>query len=103
MDMESTYHFHISPPSDRLTVFIDQHDDKGPLLKASFSGFSEHLSDKTLFYLLLKYPLMTVKVIGGIHWEAIRLWNKGLKIFSRPVPPQEPITLVNKHLTKTKK
>ena len=46
---------------------------------------------------------MTVKVIGGIHWEAIRLWNKGLKIFSRPVPPQEPITLVNKHLTKTKK
>tara|TARA_B100000674_G_C37978814_1_gene980887 strand:- start:7202 stop:8023 length:822 start_codon:yes stop_codon:yes gene_type:complete len=103
MDMESTYHFHISPPSDRLTVFIDQHDDKGPLLKASFSGFSEDLSDKTLFYLLLKYPLMTVKVIGGIHWEAIRLWNKGLKIFSRPVPPQEPITLVNKHLTKTKK
>ena len=102
MDMKSCYDFHITSPSDRLTVFIDQHDDKGPLLKASFSGHSKTLSDKALFCLLFRYPLMSVKVIGGIHWEALKLWTKGLKIFSRPTPPKEPITLVTKHSTKTK-
>ncbi len=102
MDMESTYHFHITSPADRLTVFIDQHDEEGPLLKASFSGYSKALSDKTLFALLLRYPLMSVKVIGGIHLEALILWRKGLKISTRPTPPENPITLVNEHSMKTK-
>ena len=95
MDMDATYHFRITPPSDRLTVFIDQHDGKGSLLKASFSGHSKALSDKFLMSLLLRYPLMSVKVIGGIHWEALKLWRKGLKIFARPAPPKSPITYVN--------
>jgi uncharacterized protein len=102
MDMDSTYHLHITSPSDRLTVFIDQHDDKGSLLKASFTGYSKILSDKSLILLLLKYPLMTVKVIGGIHWEALKLWRKGLKVFTRPRPPDNPITLVHKDSLKTK-
>jgi DUF1365 family protein len=95
MAMDATYHFHITSPTDRLTVFIDQHDDKGSLLKASFSGHSKVLSDESLLSLLLRYPLMSVKVIGGIHWEALKLWRKGLKIFTRPAPPENPITYVN--------
>ena len=102
MDMDSTYHFHITSPSDRLTVFIDQHDDKGSLLKASFSGNSKVLTDKSLISLLVRYPLMTFKVIGGIHWEALKLGRKGLKIFTRPAPPENPITHVNSDSLKTK-
>ena len=102
MDMDAIYHFHITAPTDRLTVFIDQHDDKGPLLKASFSGHSKILSDKSLISLLMRYPLMSVKVIGGIHWEALKLWSKGLKIVSRPKPPKNPITIVNTESLKNK-
>jgi len=95
MDMDATYHFRITPPTNRVTVFIDQHDGEGSLLKACFSGHSKALSDKFLMSLLLRYPLMSVKVIGGIHWEALKLWRKGLKIFARPAPPENPITYVN--------
>jgi DUF1365 family protein len=102
MDMDAIYHFHLTSPMDRLTVFIDQHDDKGPLLKASFSGRSKVLSDNFLISLLLRYPLMSIKVIGGIHWEALKLWSKGLKIVARPTPPKNPITLVNTGSLKTK-
>lgn len=101
MDMESTYHFYITSPGERLTVFIDQHDDKGPLLKASFTGNSMALSDQALFSLLFRYPLMSVKVIGGIHWEALKLWLKGIKITKRPAPPVKTITLVNKQSMKS--
>jgi DUF1365 family protein len=100
--MDAVYHFRITPPTDRLTVFIDQHDDKGPLLKASFSGHSKVLTDRSLISLLIRYPLMSVKVIGGIHWEALKLWSKGLKILTRPTPPKNPITLVNSDSLKTK-
>ena len=100
--MDASYHFRITSPMDRLTVFIDQNDDKGPLLKASFSGKLKVLSDRSLISLLLKYPLMSVKVIGGIHWEALKLWSKGLKIVTRPTPPKNPITLVNTESAKTK-
>jgi uncharacterized protein len=95
MDMDATYHFRITRPTDRVTVFIDQHDGEGSLLKASFSGHSKALSDKFLMSLILRYPLMSVKVIGGIHWEALKLWRKGLKIISRPAPPENPITYIN--------
>jgi DUF1365 family protein len=44
---------------------------------------------------------MSVKVIGGIHWEALKLWSKGLKLFARPAPPESPITYVtNRSLEK---
>jgi DUF1365 family protein len=102
MDMNATYHFHITSPANNLTVLIDQHDDKGPLLKARFSGQSKVLSDKSLMSLLLRYPLMSIKVIGGIHWEALKLWRKGLQIFTRPAPPESPITYVNTHSLKAK-
>jgi len=101
MDMDATYHFRITPPSDRLTVFIDQHDGEGSLLKASFSGRATELSDKGLISLLLRYPLMSVKVIGGIHWEALKLWRKGLKVVARPAPPENSITYVNPHPLET--
>jgi DUF1365 family protein len=38
--------------------------------------------------------LLTLKVIGGIHWEALQIWLKGIGIVSRPEPPAEPVTIV---------
>ena len=36
---------------------------------------------------------MTLKVIGGIHWEALRLWRKGLRPLPHPAPPRDPVTI----------
>lgn len=94
MEMEARYHFRITHPDDSITVFIDQHDGQGSMLKASFSGRVQTLSDYDLIRILFKYPLMSVKVIAGIHWEAWKLWRKGIKIVDRPLPPDHPITYV---------
>jgi uncharacterized protein len=45
------------------------------------------LSDGKLLSLLARHPLMSLKVIAGIHWEALRLWLKGIKPTHRPDPP----------------
>lgn len=38
---------------------------------------------------LIRYPLMTLNVVAGIHWEALKLWWKGLPIVPRPTPTGE--------------
>ena len=42
------------------------------------------LSDASIRRVLLRYPLMTAKVIGAIHWEALKLWWKGAPFHSQP-------------------
>ncbi|MEG3619636.1 DUF1365 domain-containing protein [Magnetovibrio sp. PR-2] len=94
MDMSGEYRFRLSQPSDNITVLIDQCDADGVMLKASFTGQALDVSDRALATLVLKYPFMTLKVMAGIHWEALKLWRKGLKLFDRPAPPLSPITHV---------
>jgi DUF1365 family protein len=92
--MGMRYHFRIRPPSEQISVVINERDADGPLLFASFQGCRAMLTDRRLLLNLSRYPLMTLKIMAGIHWEALRLWWKGVPLVKRPEPPQEPVTLV---------
>ena len=81
MPPECLYRFRIVPAGDAVTVSIHEHDADGLLLAASFSGDRQPLTDRALLGLLLRYPLMTLKVVAGIHWEAVKLLAKGFRIF----------------------
>jgi hypothetical protein len=70
--------------ADRLSIRIDQSDDAGPTLVAGFTGRRSNLSDTALLGLALHYPLMTLKVIAAIHWQALRLLLKGVPLRPRP-------------------
>ena len=80
VSMDCTYRFRILLPGDRTVISINQRDADGPLLGAVFSGRRRSLDDATLAWAFLRYPLMTLKVMGGIHWEALRLWLKGTPV-----------------------
>ena len=92
--MQARYRFEIVPPAEQVAISIRQSDAEGPLLDASFVGVRVALSDRRLLSLLMSHPLMTVKVIAGIHWEALKLWLKGVKLIARPAPPLQPVTIV---------
>lgn len=88
------YRFRVDPPEQHVSVVINHSDAEGPLLYAAFKGRRVVLTDRALLATLARYPLMTIKVIVGIHWEALRLWRKGLRLVERPDPPREPVTIV---------
>jgi uncharacterized protein len=81
------YSFHAPPPADRLAVGVALKDEQGPILKAYVTGKRSAFDDRTLLRALVSLPLMTFKVIAGIHWEALRLRIKGLHLVKRPPPP----------------
>ena len=90
INMNSTYHFRIVPPDARVNVVIRQEDAEGLLLAASFNGDRINISGRALASVLVRFPLLTLKVIVGIHWEALQLWMKVLK-FVRYKPADHPV------------
>ena len=44
--------------------------------------------------MLARYPWVTMKVMGGIHWEALKLWWKGAPYRRRGLPPAQDLTVV---------
>ena len=94
LDMDLTYDFTVSPPGDAVSLGIRASDREGPLLAASLAGDRQSLTDTTLLKAFVTHPLLTLKVISAIHWEALRLWWKGTPLVPRPDPPLSPITVV---------
>ena len=77
MDMETFYNFKLLNPNDKLSVFIKQTDADGTILTATQTGDKKEFSFKQLAINFIKYPLMTIKIISSIHYEALLLWKKG--------------------------
>ena len=92
--MGMIYNFRIKPPTSDVAISIHESDDQGALLFASFAGEQKPFLAKAIRQLFWSYPLMTLKVVGGIHWEALRLWIKGVPMVQRPEPPPEPVTII---------
>lgn len=88
LDQRMRYHFRLRPPGMRdVALRIFETDAEGPILSATFTGVFTPISDWSCLRLGFGMPLMTLKVVAGIHFEALRLWLKGMRLFSRPAPP----------------
>lgn len=87
--MQGSYRFAIRPPAEEVGIVITLRVPEGPQLVASFNGRRRAFDDAGLVWLLLRFPLMTVKVIAAIHWQALRLWLRGARLVPRPkqAPP----------------
>ena len=83
IEMNCTYFFKILKPCEKISVIIDQHDEEGKLLYASQDGNRIELNNKNLFLSYIKHPLMTLKIIAAIHFEAFKLWSKGIKFIKK--------------------
>lgn len=95
LPMDMTYNFSVvRPDSGRLSVAIRETDAAGDdVLHASFTGKARPLSDRGILATLLRHPALGLKVVGGIHWEALKLWRKGAAFHKRPAPPERLVTI----------
>ena len=97
MRMEMTYDFRVTLPGAVATVLLDGSDAEGKTIVTSFRGQRRDLTDATLLGVVLRHGVLALKVLGAIHWEAAKLWLKGLRIQARPAPPEALVTIVQPH------
>ena len=92
IEMNCLYYFKIFKPENKLSVVINQNDDSGKLLFASQDGLKKELNNKNLMISYMSHPLMSFKIIGAIHFEALKLWLKGVKLVKRKLKIKNNIT-----------
>jgi DUF1365 family protein len=95
MGMAITYEFRVVPPGESTAVVVNGNDAEGRVIAASFAGRRRDVSDMALLGMLIRHGLLSVKVVGAIHWEALKLWVKGVRLQPRPAPPDHPVTIVS--------
>lgn len=91
VDLE--YRFRVTEPADALSVAVHVHDAEGLIVAAALSAKRTELTNGAVFRTFLLYPLLTLKVVAGIHWEALKLWLKGVRVHTKPVPPDRTVTI----------
>jgi len=85
--MDVKYSFRLKPPGDTVSLLIRERGAAGEILRATLSGRRRPLTDRELLRAFAAHPLMTVKVIAAIHWQALRLWKKGAGHHAKPGKP----------------
>jgi DUF1365 family protein len=90
LDVDGAYKFRFNDPKamdNTLKLSVQNVDKAGPRLHTQFDARGQELNTRTVLKGFFGYPLMTLKVIGAIHFEAFRIWRKGAKFHKKPMPP----------------
>jgi DUF1365 family protein len=95
IEMNCIYFFRLLKPGNKISVIIDVQDSEGKILYASQDGVKSELNNNNLFKSYLKHPLMTFKIIIAIHFEAFKLWTKGIKFMKKKLKIKNNITIEN--------
>lgn len=92
--MGLTYDFRVMEPGEVVSLVVRGSDEEGMLISASMVGTRREIDDAALARVAATHPLLTLKVVGAIHWEALKLWVKGVRLVPRPAAPDWPVTIV---------
>ena len=96
LGLDMTYDFRLAAPGEHAsTAILGRGPDGAPVIAAAFAGSRRELTDGALVHAFLAHPLLTLKVILAIHWEALKLLAKGVRLQAKPASPTRRVTVVS--------
>lgn len=81
--IEGEYHFRFRVEAQHCFTAIDYHNADGLLIRTAIAGRRQPFSTSNVFAVLLRQPLLTFGIIARIHWQALRLWIKGVPFLGK--------------------
>ncbi len=96
--MRGRYRFRVTLPTEAVRIGIQFIEETGHQLFAGFQGERQPMSRGTLWRTLLTAPLATVGISAAIHWEALKLWCKGVPLVPHPRKQQSTKTRDVRHV-----
>ncbi len=100
MDMNLDYEFVLTEPGDKLVAHMNtiELDSTKPFFDATLALERQPWTSRNVLRLLARHPWMTAKVIGAIHWQALRLYLKKVPVFTHPARMRPPVEEATKRV-----
>jgi DUF1365 family protein len=92
IQMDAGYDFRLSRPDERLRIVIREYQDQRLMLVATQTGNRQPFRSGALLRQTLRVPLQTLKVLGAIHWQALKIWLQGARFYRKPAPPLKEVS-----------
>lgn len=95
--LDLDFDFKLRVPAETLEIHIDDRAGDRRVLLSALTGSRAPLTTARLLWFTLKYPLLTLKVIFLIHWQAFRLWLKRLPFYRKAANPGQQRDVLRPH------
>jgi DUF1365 family protein len=93
-DAEFDFHLHI--PSDKLNIRIDDYSDNKRIFISTLTGEKKNITKRNLFFYALRFPLIPLRIMFLIHWNAFLLWMKKIRFFKKAEYPELQKDVLNR-------
>jgi DUF1365 family protein len=87
--MDIKYKWTFSKPDEDFRIHMENWDGDHKVLDVTLNMKKTEITSSSLARVLFKYPFMTVKVMAGIYFQALRLWMKKCPFFPHPKSQKE--------------
>ncbi len=84
MPMDIQYDWRLMQPDQMLNVYLQNHQDSEMIFDVGLQLRRREINPASLRNILLRFPFMTLSIICTIHWQALRLWLKGVPVHDHP-------------------
>lgn len=82
--MDQKYIWKLSSPDEHLNVYMQNYNDGAKVFDPVLSLSSKDINHLSLSKVLFRFPFMTMKIVGAIYYEALKLWLKRTPVYDHP-------------------
>jgi DUF1365 family protein len=101
-DPADAFDFRLGVPDEKWQVNIDDLKGREKVLVSAIRGKARALTSLRLLGYAFKYPLLSLKIIGLIHWHALMLWIKRVPYFKKTDRRESQVDVLRPHSSLTK-